>query len=273
MFFTFVVYSTIELKTFLPFIGTKIKPHTLLSKNKVGAFSFLMFINIPHKIINECNENGTLKQLAVFYFLKKLHTNSCIFKYTIHRLHKKSGISRTAIERYINIFIRNGWCTMHHDNLVFGKHKGKKFARLDTKHTIKHILTQLQRIIFKTKENQIKFLIKKRTDFINPKTLKEYRAAIKYFGRSEKFSSEMSDKIRMSIFCIAEMYHCSISKASGIVKKLSNEGFLSVMKNKELLFSGVSPKFFKSIQNQLEGYCYYHKGNVVRLRCSTYGIF
>src|SRR3990172_8754374 len=79
---------------------------------------FFMVIHIPHIAISGAMDRREIKILAVFYCLKSLHSNSCLYINNTCNLSKITGLSRTAIKRYINIFKDNGWVREHCGNIT-----------------------------------------------------------------------------------------------------------------------------------------------------------
>ena len=232
-----------------------------------------ILFNIPHLAIAEANQAGEIKALAVFYCLKRLYSNSCIYNYNHHLLAKKTGLSITAIKRYITIFKEKEWLREHQGNLTFLRPEGSKFATFTIKNTNPKLLLNQIKIhinyeILKTKTQQIEYIIAARKDQKEPATLKALKSANRLLFK-QSFAGEISEEIKISIYKFAEVFKCSLSKASAILSELVSYGFIRFIKNTKILFSDVSCKFYKSIKDQLKGYCYFSNNQIIQVNCRT----
>ena len=100
------------------------------------------------------DQNSGLRQYATFLYLKSLFKKGCFYNYTHDGFAEKSGMSRSAVRKYIKIFLDKGWCRKHGKNLMF---KGLKHYRksgfnktfiLKSK-TVKGIIKEFYYIILK----------------------------------------------------------------------------------------------------------------------------
>jgi hypothetical protein len=88
-----------------------------------------MILKISPRLVRQFTGERLLRHYSTWLYLKRLYSNGCIFNYTIAGLSKKSGLSRTAIRKYVADFLKRGWCRMHHSHLVFNNQQniaGKK---------------------------------------------------------------------------------------------------------------------------------------------------
>lgn len=74
-----------------------------------GAF-FLMELSV--EFAKHCLENGWDRHYAHFLVFKRQYTDSNFRGYTSYRLAKKSGVSRSNVEKYVTFFISKKWCQL-----------------------------------------------------------------------------------------------------------------------------------------------------------------
>lgn len=215
-----------------------------------------MFLNIPIKVILDCNSDYELKLLSDFIFIKTLFSNSCIYRATNSNLSRKTGFSRTKVSRIIKFGKAKGWLRAHADNLVFAwdKTKYKNFISIHFT-TQPDIINQLNLFLLKNKKKQCEYAIKLRKDLkYLPKdlTVKRYKKALDY-KKFSKTKGEICSDFILSAKGASNIFNCSASTANRILLNLERQGLIIIQRTK---------CFFKKCSRELFKYFVPPKGSI-----------
>lgn len=234
-------------------------------------------MNTSIKLIKLFSDSNILRQYAVFLQLKHIHVNSCIYKYNVHRLAQKSGMSRNSINKYVKFFLDNGWCRMHGKNIVFIslKELRQKYS-VKLKHTInisrgktQKVLSNLRYELLKQKTNQFNFLKDISNDLHNPKgkfALEKHKRALKYQRKTGKSLLIDEVELKISLKRLGKVINLSPASAFNLIKSKQIEGKATVIK--ELFIKSPREFFGTACKYITQGY---FKGNFYYIpTCNKY---
>lgn len=179
-----------------------------------------------------------MKELAFFLFIKYSYRNSCVFNFSVKSLAEKTGYSRTKVKRHTDIFLENGWCEFHGDNLIFNKYSKfiqyKHTTRFSCKLTVQDILDQLYLYLLQNKKSQCDFAGKVRDDLKNPKCLSDYKRARKNRHRVN-IKSASSDNFSLSSIGASRLFCCSPTHAGKILRRLELRFLIKMKRTREVI--------------------------------------
>lgn len=224
-------------------------------------------------------DNGLLKHYAVFLKLKSLNRKSIIFDYTQKKLSKVSGMSISAVRKYVKFFLENNWCRLHCGHLVFNKlhsidsNKQKLIKVLRTDRTIKEILTDLYLLILQKKQLQFDKFKKLKRDLSlsqNVYKSKKANALLDKLGLDANNLPNANDNIKLSINGMSKLFGgCSKGKAAGIIKALKLSGSVTCIAGKRTGFLMPNKQCAQAYLDSHKN-CYYHNNTVWQVECNSY---
>lgn len=199
-------------------------------------------MRVSTNYILELQQQGNLKKFATFIYMKALFKNSCVFKYNIKSLAKKSKLSRHIVRKNINFFLEQGWCKIHCGNLIFTKYSRTPQVEKEwiirkkdifIGKSIKEITTLLLSLVLKQEQNQFNWiqeikhdLEKSRTsEWISPKDYKKAIKAQKKYG----IKSGESENFKISIHKISLMFNTSKATVCNILKQMQRMKLVRVI--------------------------------------------
>jgi hypothetical protein len=173
-----------------------------------------------------------LKHYAVWIYLKSKFSNSCYYKYNKAKMARDGGVSRSLIQKYVPMFLRWDWCSLHCGNLVFNKHsqlpdkKEKKRTLLLIRHecqewSIDGLLDAIRVFLIKNAQRrQVHATDKKRGD-------RRIRAA------RESFQG-----LSFSVLKAAKLFRTSVTNGGRILRDLAKKGWYERIEQPlELMFN------------------------------------
>lgn len=224
-------------------------------------------ISVPFLFIKD-NANR-LRTVAHFINFKKTFRNGIIYKYkNCSKYHEqKLGLSRNTIKKLISQFIELGWAEKKGE-LVFLKGKSSlaeseygslKLIRIQ-KDT--DVLTQLQYVLIKSKINQINYRIS-RKEALQKSIRRKFLKILK-----ESYT-------RVPCKTVANIFNCSKSTATNILKKSVKKNLLKVKKSEKQFLGFCS--FTKWLHKELWWdfkepmcNCFIYKGKIYALTPNQY---
>jgi len=233
--------------------------------------------------IMELNDAGHLRHYAVWLKLKNIYKNGCYYKYNNNKLHNQTGLSNTALRKYIQFFLDNKWCHLRDGNLCFVAEKtlrvdildirNRKFVKIDQYTKVSDILTQLRFLIIKNKNAQFEFVRQKSRDATILKgnnMLKRMKKARAFF---RKYDGNMVIESRGEILNYKVSYekigvHLGLGKTSGfnLIKRLQMEGKITKI-------SHMRQKVIKNVGsggNFLPDGMFFYNGAGYKQKCNEY---
>lgn len=224
------------------------------------------------------SDSGQLRKFATFIYIKSQFKNSCVYKYTQQSLSEKTGISRSAIRKYVKFFLDSGWCRLDHGNLIFNKmrvlDKNEKRIISDVKIRIgiKELIIDLQLLLLKHKQAQFNRIVRLGIEIKDPKSIKPHQSAnriVKKYGYNvDKLPSERA-KLQISIKKLSEWLNCSVGKVSQLLKSLQKRGLISITKVRNIVGYSKTFEGAKALLNMNEN-SYYSRGYIVKVSCNYY---
>lgn len=223
-------------------------------------------------------KSGRLKDLSAFLYLKSFYSNSCVFNYTQKSLAEKSGLSLSAVRKYIKSFLNSGWCKMHGKNLLFVKlnkfdhNKKKVIVKFEIADSIKQIFKDLQLLVLKNKQNQFNRYKQLSLDLHTPQNLNSYKAAQRTVKRKnidvDKLPGE-KDLMSISMSKIASMLGCSVGSAHNRIKELKKSNSILCVNGRKEIIKTSNMNQVKVLLEDIPN-SYYHNGYVMAVSCNKY---
>jgi biotin operon repressor len=186
-------------------------------------------ISVGITTIKKMIDSGKGRDYATFLYLKSICKKGCFYDYTQAGISEHSGISRSAIAKYIKRFLDYGWCHRHGKNLMF---KGLKHYKqtgfnktfiLQSK-SIKGIIKELYYLILKTKQaqfNKLKSMARATKTAKSPKRIRKLESFFEKFNLRKENLPSKNDMLKISSEKLGEMFGCSRSKANRIVNSFN----------------------------------------------------
>lgn len=301
--FTFVLLVVVELTESILTFEMSLKGHFPKKEKRSPPVSwpqpanghlfyppFSLTTNID--LIQALTQENLLPEYAVWRQIKGLYVSSRIHDYTILGLHKKSGITRNRIRKYINFFLENGWAYMDNGSLVlislkklkkkFGieplrtkrGHYLKSNIKLSISRNHKEDVLNLQLEIMRDKQRKFNFVKQKKDDLIEPRglgALQRHQAAKKYFKGvpAERLASTLSavpEYYTTSTASIARIWNVSSSTASRRIKKLEKMKKVRVKRYGLTVVKFPPGKKPKEIPQR----CFFHKNCLFKQEPNSY---
>jgi len=223
--------------------------------------------------------NNSLREFAVFLKLKSLNKKSIIYNYTQQKLSNISGMSRSAIRKYVRFFLNNDWCELHCGNLVFKKlqrfdpNKQKLIKPINIKGSIKEILSDLYLMILQKKQLQFEKFKSLKDDLYlsqNSFRAKKARWLVEKLSLDEKALPSPEDNMKLSIIGMAKLFgKCSKSKAHSVIKKLKQSGVVKCIAGDRTIVKTLN-KAHSDAYLAANKNCYFYKGFLWKVSCNTY---
>lgn len=224
-----------------------------------------------HNLIQFLLDNSLEKEYAFFLKLKHIHVNGKIYNYSLKKLSKQSGLSRTALRVKMYFFKENGWVREEGKDLVFISHN-KLMSKLgvdgsvDYKMTvrgdkIKNLVNTIRFQPIKLKGRQFSHLKYQSHNLNNPTGgyAHQEHTASKAFFRKYQTKSEVTEGLKITTKRLGQMINKSASTASRLMKIMDVKviaGKKTVAKSKRL--KGLPSNF------------YWNKGFIVRVEPNQY---
>lgn len=256
------------------------------------------------KFIYSLIEEDSIKEYAAFLKLKHIYVNGCVYNYSPFAFCKITGLSRNTIKKYVDFFLKEGWCRMHGKNLIFHKlEKIKEDKGINTvdavilkinakKDTLKSIQTKIYHAALKAKQDAYLFLLGKTRDKLIPsgKNCKlKYKKATRFFNNhptiqpvklpvcengklpAKKFK-ELS-KFKISIKKIAEHLKISTTSAYRYLQSMKKSKILKIFKTHFLgrVLLHVNYKMFDTMMaNHIGKNQFIANGALYTVECNKY---
>lgn len=178
--------------------------------------------SIPQVFLAKNSEN--IKLVAYFLLFKQCFPNSVIYNYTAETCNKRTQIGKFTTDRIVKKFLKLGWATKINGNINLASYRelaGKeRYSRYQFSATsIEEIINKLRLQILKNKATQIKCARLFLRDAKNAKLLK--------INRKKQILCE-TDKLRVSLKCIAKLFNVSVTTAHRIIKELESKDLILV---------------------------------------------
>ncbi len=240
-----------------------------------------MQINVVN--LKVLSDKGLLRHLAVFITIKYKYRNGCIYKYTQESLSQKTGISRSAIRKYVKFFLDNGWCELHKGekspniSLVFkglgkfDKEPKRVLADIES-NGIKNLIQQFQLLILKHKQaqfNRVKELSAEINTATNIKCYKSAKKMAKKYNYNVDKLPPRNAKLKMSVKSIAKWLNCSVGKAVKVLYDLRFKGLITIIKCRNVIGkSHIKAQIDRWLADNKNSFCV--KGRVIQVSCNEY---
>lgn len=219
------------------------------------------YINIAPKFLLEAHKAGHLDSYAYWLYFKHLFRNGCIYNYNILRLAHKSGLSRTTVRKYINLFIALGWCRMHHGNLIFCSYQQllnrdyvTKAKMLILKPHVKQYQTALYAWMVSNRQKQC----------LHAATTRHRDQHL--LGT---FPDAIDTRYSFSVKTAARLFHCPRRTANNILLKLQAEGWIFRQRMRRLMCDKVTPQQYEALRPDIPYTHIYSKGRIFRIDPSS----
>ena len=221
---------------------------------------------------------GLLTDYCYFAIIKSKFKNSLYYNYTYTKLKQINGFSRNLLQRKIEKYLRNGWCTIVNNHLKF-----ESVAVICQRESIKAVVYQnceiatdnvkdlklsLQRMLFEDNLRKQEYVMKRRNDLTNPNTLADLKRAKRFFRKNE--IGESSATLITSNVTLARLFQCSLSAAARIKKLFLLREWYAFQRNFTVLGTGISQyAFSKGIAPYIQKGVFYFNGAVYKSLPST----
>lgn len=253
-------------------------------------------LKINPQVISCLHTHGLLREFAAFLKLKNKCINSRVYNYTGSRIAELLGVSRQTADRYLKVFLNQGWSTVDESHLVLSKVSKilKPYIDQDPKSfnrdanvylkvrgvNLKELIIKLKYLIIKQKELNKNFLLELRRDLSNVKGAVEYRKlkrkADKYKldGYKGESIGEIDYRLQISFKGLSELLGCSVGSAYNLLKKMSSKELLRKYTRREVLLKNVPSGIWESLLQYKAEYkkCFYSHGNVIRNHSNKYAL-
>lgn len=241
-------------------------------------------VRISSLLVSEIAWNDLLNEYANFLFLKYHYSNSTVYNYNCHSLSKKTNKSYSFIKRTVSVAIKNGWCSIEKNNLLFlSKEKILNKKRVyynsftvDVK-KIKSIKKMLQYVLIEIKHNQAMYVHKLRSKNLHlgkqKMTKADYRKAMS--SKAKNYKGEHTSKFIISYMGIGKLFNRSSTTAQRYIKDLESAGAITKSNNKKLIKSNVSKLEFDLFKeyNRCKGAYALIKGNIYQILSNEYKLY
>lgn len=227
-----------------------------------------------HRIVSD----DKIRDFSTFLYLRSLFKKGCFYNYTQLSLSKESGISRTAIAKYIAKFKSYGWVRLHEDNLIFN---GNKHFREDgfNKHVqisalnVKDIIQELKYIIIKHKLIQYETCKKAAHAIIMADTNPQVTIWAIRFQKKQKFNANklfnQNEALKISHVKLAKMFNCSKATVNRTMKRMQKDGKIKISTFERKVLAVTKNKY--NIEELLQTKNrYYANGRVRSVVCNAY---
>ena len=228
---------------------------------------FIVVMKTNFKLIEAFIDNDIARYYAVFLKFKTLHTNSRIYNTSTYNISKQSGLSRTAVNKYMKFFLDNGWAVQSYTSVTFiSLEKLKELYGITLKHNIKiecgnkvsDIVSTLRYEIFKHKQAQFNYIKSASNDKFNPRgknALAKYKRALKILPTCK---SEVLGNLKISVKKLGLLIGKSASTASNLIK----EKGAVVIRTKSTIM--------KCKNIHLPHGCFWNNGFIIKVECNSY---
>jgi hypothetical protein len=219
------------------------------------------------KLIQTFVDTDLIRYYAVFMKLKSLHSNSRIYNTSAYNIAKQSGLSRTAVVKYMSFFKENGWTKETFTGVVFIGHKKlKSLYSIKLRHdisikkedSVSAIVSSLRYEIFKHKQTQFNYIKSASSNLINPSgknAIAKYKKARKVLPNCK---SEVLGNLKISVKKLGLLIGKSASTASNLIKEKGAQ----VFRNKIVLD--------KSKNIKVPYGFYWCGGKIIKVECNSY---
>jgi transposase len=233
-------------------------------------------------LLEELHNDGKTSHLAHFIYLKSMFSNSRFYNYSQDRLAEKSKLSKSTIRKYVNFFLKNGWCKIAHKHLVFNKLEdlaAEKY-RIRLKviirgTTVKSIKQSIIVHLLKLKTKRSEWFLNLRLDQLlcqkNPAT----RIMDKYpdLGLADVNIGETgtNGKNKVSYRKVAKWLNCGLGTAYNTVNSLCDANLMFKTKHGYRVLKWGSKKYEIAKKEGSTGKMFMSKrGFVIEIRCNSY---
>jgi hypothetical protein len=196
-----------------------------------------------------------------------MHVNSKVYNYSESKISKQSGLSRTAVKKYIDFYISNGWAKIKGKDLVFISTNKLKYKygigqhgniSLPFKSKIIELVKILRYELFKNKQRKFIYLKTLRNNLTNPTNLLEYKRA-KSKLKSKNTEGEVSTGLKISTRKLGIVINKSASTASRLIKEMG----ATVITGKKII-----ARFDRKVE--LPTNLFQYKGFILKSECNQY---
>lgn len=228
---------------------------------------------------------GQLRDYAHFLYLKALvyRKKSCYYGYNPDELASDMGCCRNSAISYLKRFQKRGWVRKHRGklksvNLIFihtGKfadHRKGVLKEFRIEGSPKDILMRLQLLILQYKQSQfdkIKKLGCAITKASGSLASRRAKKAIEKLGYSAEQLPDQNTKFKISIRTISAWLHCSVGKASEIIKELANRRLITVYRSRQIIGMTKNGKIATALLDRYKN-SYYTGKYVMVVSCNEY---
>lgn len=230
-------------------------------------------------------EKGYEKDYATFLYLKeKCHKKkSCFYTYTPDSFCLEIDCCRNTGVSYLKRFIKRGWVRKHKGkndtfNLIFihtGKFPGHIKGVLKDftiKGSIKDIALGLYHFVLKHKQDQFNNVQKLASAITKASSYPAYKRAMNVAnkrGYNVQTMPNQNSKLRISIRTIADLFKCSVGKASQIINKLRELNLITVVKRRNIVGKFTDLRIASAMVNTVKN-TYFTGKVVVKVECNEY---
>jgi predicted transcriptional regulator len=214
------------------------------------------------QLIRYCVDNGIERYLAVWHKLKSRHVNGRFYTHSINSIAKQTGLSRTAINKYLNFFLEQGWCKRENNTIRFiSLDKMRKLndinltVNIELKgKTITEITNNIRYELLKEKQRQFNYCKELESHKINARNLAAYKKAMKIL-KGEKLPTHLT---------------ITLQKLTTIVNKSQSTIHRLIKTMGATIFEGVRVCLTYCANIELPKGFYFHKGKIYKKYANSY---
>lgn len=209
--------------------------------------------------------------------------SSCFYEYSPEKIARVLEVSPNTARSLVSRFIQYGWCRKHrgrlgrYKNLVFNSHlrfsdniRDSLLVNFEIKKSVAEVMDSLYLALLKVKQAQFNKIKQSVQDIKSPTNLKAYKQARELLSRKNyRVLPDQNAKLQISIKKIAEMFGCSIGKASLIITRLRNSGQIVVESCRQIVAT-LRDKRMAAAYVDSNPNCYYTGLHVIRVSCNYY---
>jgi hypothetical protein len=233
-------------------------------------------------LLEELHNDGKTNHLAHFIYLKSQYSNSCVFNYTQDTLAHKSGLGKSTIRKYVNFFLKAGWCKMHKGNLMFCKLEDLAFEKYRIRlkvviqgTNVKSIKQSILVHLLKLKAKRSEWFINLRLDQLLCQKDPATRIMDKYpdLGLADVNIGETgtNGRNKVSYRKVAQWLNCGLGTAYNTVNSLCDANLMFKTKHGYRVLKWGSKKYEIAKKDGSTGKMFMSKrGFVIEIRCNSY---
>lgn len=230
-------------------------------------------VRLNIKLLHYLVQNKLLNSYCYFLKFKYHFSNSLYYNYSLSSFREIHGHTRRTITKLVALFLKRGWCRMEGQHLRFISLSElcsveglnvKAFTKATI--NIKNLRTaklQLQRLLFEDSLRKQEYVMRRKSDLQNPKTLTAYKSACRW--QRQQLPGESSSMLVTTLHKMSKIYNCSITTANRIKQKFKDSRYYDFFRQFSKIASGVSKiSYLRAFLAYKPGSLFYFKGTVYK---------